>query len=116
MSGTLRVALRAAGRAGGPLRAAACRPMATSGPAAVARGSASTAGIIVIGDEILKVRPGLRGWGGLGDLSVRPGQCRRHGRLSVPPSGLHAGHKLLLHVPAAACSRRARRPHLGGAR
>ncbi|NWT75409.1 FLAD1 synthase, partial [Prunella himalayana] len=46
--------LRAAGRVRGPLLAAACRPMAASGPAAVAQGSASTAGIIIIGDEILK--------------------------------------------------------------
>ncbi|KAM9623320.1 FAD synthase isoform 1-T1 [Morphnus guianensis] len=40
-------------RAGGTLRAAASRPMAVSRPTA-ARGSAATAGIIVIGDEILK--------------------------------------------------------------
>ncbi|KAM6037735.1 FAD synthase isoform 2-T2 [Theristicus caerulescens] len=46
-------ALRGARRAGGVLGAAASRPMAASGPAA-ARGSPATAGIIVIGDEILK--------------------------------------------------------------
>ncbi|NXY25760.1 FLAD1 synthase, partial [Atrichornis clamosus] len=47
--------LRTTVRVGGPLRAAAARPMAASGSAAVAaRGSANTAGIIVIGDEILK--------------------------------------------------------------
>nr|XP_005495393.2 FAD synthase [Zonotrichia albicollis] len=47
--------LRAAGRVRGPLRAAACRLMAASSPAAaVTQGSASTAGIIIIGDEILK--------------------------------------------------------------
>ncbi|XP_074897123.1 FAD synthase isoform X2 [Buteo buteo] len=40
-------------RACGALRAAASRPMAVSRPTA-ARGSAATAGIIVIGDEILK--------------------------------------------------------------
>ncbi|XP_058716279.1 FAD synthase isoform X3 [Poecile atricapillus] len=52
MWGVLRAALRATGRVGWP--AALCRPMAASGPAAVARGSANTAGIIIIGDEILK--------------------------------------------------------------
>lgn len=58
-------ALRATGRVGGPLRAAACRLMAASGPAAVTGGSANTAGIIVIGDEILKVRLGVGlGFGG----------------------------------------------------
>ncbi|NXU09253.1 FLAD1 synthase, partial [Pardalotus punctatus] len=47
--------LRATGQAGGLLRAAASRPMAALSPAAVAaRGSANTAGIIIIGDEILK--------------------------------------------------------------
>lgn len=63
--------LRATGRVGGALRVAACRRMAASGPAAVARGSANTAGIIIIGDEILKVRPGVglgcgggAGWAG----------------------------------------------------
>ncbi|XP_033375654.1 FAD synthase isoform X2 [Parus major] len=52
MWGVLRAALRATGRVGWP--AAPCRPMAASGPAAEARGSANTAGIIIIGDEILK--------------------------------------------------------------
>ncbi|NXG02797.1 FLAD1 synthase, partial [Sakesphorus luctuosus] len=46
--------LRGALRAGGALRAATSRPMATTGPATPARGSGSTAGIVVIGDEILK--------------------------------------------------------------
>ncbi|NXY62344.1 FLAD1 synthase, partial [Callaeas wilsoni] len=47
-------ALRAAGRVSGPLRTAAYCLMAASGPAAVVRGSSNTAGIIVIGNEILK--------------------------------------------------------------
>ncbi|XP_068024910.1 FAD synthase [Melanerpes formicivorus] len=46
-------ALRGALRAGGALRAAASRPMAASGHTA-ARDAAATAGIIIIGDEILK--------------------------------------------------------------
>lgn len=113
MWGVLRAALRATGRVGGPLCAATCRPMATSGPAAVARGSPNTAGIIVIGDEILKVRPGVglgcgcgAGWG-RGPPPSRP---------SPFPSGLHAGYKLLLHVPATACPWRECGPDLGGAR
>lgn len=117
MWGLVRAALRATGRAGGPLRVVTCRPMAASGPAAVARGSANTAGIIIIGDEILKVRPGVglgcgsgAGWGLRLRIRGIPSWA------SLFPSGLHAGYKLLLHVPATACSRRDCRPDLGGAR
>lgn len=109
--------LRAAGRVRGPLRAAAWRPMAASGPAAAARGSASTAGIIVIGDEILKVRPGVGlGCGRGADWGLRLGRGAPPSWAPPFPSGLHAGYKLLLHVPAAACSRRECRPDLRGPR
>lgn len=117
MWGLVRTALRATGRVCGPLRVAACRPMAASGPAAVARGSGNTAGIIVIGDEILKVRPGVGlGCGGGAGWGLRLGIRGTLSRASTFHSGLHAGYKLLLHVPATACSWRDCRPNLGGAR
>lgn len=76
--------LRGALRAGG---AVASRLMAAASPTA-ARSSAATAGIIVIGDEILKVRPGAS-WGCGGGAAGRAGPGPEPG--PTVGRGLHPG-------------------------